>query len=112
MDTFGYLGSDATARGARHCQDIVLRISFGQAMREGPVRVSRWGDSLAVRLPRELVERMRLAEGDEVDVTALDRRAIGIARPDTGEEVLARLRALQRPAPEGFSWSRDEANER
>jgi len=76
------------------------------------MRVSRWGDSLAVRLPRELVERMRLAEGDEVDVTSVERRAIGIARPDTEEDVLARLRALQRPVPEGFRWSRDEANER
>ena len=76
------------------------------------MRVSRWGDSLAVRLPRELVERMRLAEGDEVEVTALGRHVLGIARPDTGEEVLARLRALQRPAPEGFRWSRDAANER
>ena len=76
------------------------------------MRVSRWGDSLAVRLPRELVERMRLAEGDEVDVTAVDRGAIGIAKPDNEEDVLARLRALQRPAPAGFRWSRDEANQR
>ena len=76
------------------------------------MRVSRWGDSLAVRLPRELVERMRLAEGDEVDVTAVDLRAIGIAKPDTQDEVLARLRALQRPAPLGFHWSREDANQR
>ena len=76
------------------------------------MRVSRWGDSLAVRLPRELVERMRLTEGDEVDVTAVDRDVIGIIKPDTKEDILARLRALQRPAPAGFHWSRDEANER
>lgn len=76
------------------------------------MRVSRWGNSLAVRLPRKLVEQMRLAEGDEVDLTLVDRSAIGIAKPDTPDDVLARLRALQRPAPAGFRWSRDEANER
>jgi len=76
------------------------------------MRVSRWGDSLAVRLPRELVERMRLAEGDEVDVMAVERRAIGITKSDTEEDTLAKLRALQRPAPPSFRWSRDEANER
>lgn len=76
------------------------------------MRVSRWGDSLAVRLPRELVERMRLAEGDEVDVTAVDLRSVGIAKPETQDAVLARLRALQRPAPPGFRWSREDASER
>jgi len=55
---------------------------------------------------------MRLTEGDEVDVTAVDRDVIGIIKPDTKEDILARLRALQRPAPAGFHWSRDEANER
>jgi antitoxin MazE len=76
------------------------------------MRVSRWGDSLAVRLPRELVEQMRLAEGDEVNLTLVGQGAIGIAKPDTRDDVLARLRALQRPTPVGFRWSRDEANER
>ena len=77
------------------------------------MRISRWGDSLAVRLPRKLVERMRLAEGDEVDVTATDERTLGLAKAEEPiEDVLARLRALQRPAPPGFRWSREDAHER
>ena len=34
------------------------------------VRVSRWGNSLAVRLPKQLAEQLRLAEGQTVDITA------------------------------------------
>ena len=36
------------------------------------MQVSRWGNSLAVRLPRALVERLGLAAGDALTVVALD----------------------------------------
>jgi antitoxin MazE len=45
--------------------------------------ISRWGNSLAVRLPRAALEAANLHEGDAVTVTAHDdalvvRRALGI----------------------------------
>jgi antitoxin MazE len=30
--------------------------------------ISKWGNSLAVRLPKQILERARLSEGDELDV--------------------------------------------
>ena len=41
--------------------------------------VSKWGNSLAVRLPKKLAEEARLTEGGKVDVTIEDGRII-IAR--------------------------------
>ena len=32
------------------------------------MRVSTWGNSLAIRLPASVVEALRLKEGDEVEV--------------------------------------------
>ena len=32
------------------------------------MRVSKWGNSLAVRLPKKLVEELRLAPGDELAI--------------------------------------------
>ena len=66
------------------------------------MQVGKWGNSLAVRLPAAVVEILGLKEGDDIEVAG-DR---------TREEVLARLRALRRPLPPGFRFSRDEANER
>ena len=40
------------------------------------MQVSRWGNSLAVRLPKKLVEEAGLAEGDEVDVRVADKRVV------------------------------------
>ena len=34
------------------------------------MRVFRWGDDLAVQLPQELVDRLGLKEGDELNVVA------------------------------------------
>ena len=76
------------------------------------MRVSRWGGRLAVRLLRKLVSRMQLVEGDEVELTAVGRTIIGIAKVEGPGDVLAQLRALQWPAPLNFRSDRNEANER
>ncbi len=34
------------------------------------MKVSRWGDSLVVRIPQPLAEQARFGEGDDVDLTA------------------------------------------
>ena len=76
------------------------------------MRVSRWGNSLAVRLPKELVEKLGIAEGDDVDVTSPDSQTIVIAKNDDKGDFLVKLRVLQKPKPEGFVWNRDDANKR
>jgi len=32
------------------------------------MKVAKWGDSLAVRLPTPVVEALRLKEGDEIEI--------------------------------------------
>jgi antitoxin MazE len=77
------------------------------------MQVSRWGNSLAVRLPKALVERLGLKEGDQLNVVAAIDGAIEV---ETNEG--QRRRALERMAarnwtlPEGYRFDRDEANER
>ncbi|MFI5015214.1 MAG: AbrB/MazE/SpoVT family DNA-binding domain-containing protein [Hyphomicrobiales bacterium] len=79
---------------------------------EDIMQVSKWGNSLAVRLPKTLVEDMGLKEGDSVDVVPAGDQRIAIVRREGRTTFLDKLRALQEPAPEGFRWSREEANER
>ena len=40
----------------------------------GTVRVSKWGDSLAVRLPKALIEKMGLHAGDELTIVDVAER--------------------------------------
>ena len=76
------------------------------------MRVFRLDDGLVVRLPEPLVEEMGIVAGDEVDLTLADSRTIAISKPDQDADFVRKLRALQKPAPEGFVWNRDDANAR
>jgi antitoxin MazE len=76
------------------------------------MQVGKWGNSLAVRLPAALVEALDLKEGDEIEIEIAGERSFRIERDKTRELALARLRALRRPLPPGFRFSREEANER
>ena len=76
------------------------------------MQVAKWGNSLAVRLPRVVVEALKLKEGDEIEITVAGARRFEIARDRRRERALQRLRALRSPLPPGFRFDRDEANER
>ncbi len=76
------------------------------------MRVARWGNSLAVRLPKALVERLGLKQGDEIEIVAADRQRLSLGKNDRREQALARMAARKWALPEGYRFNRDEANER
>jgi antitoxin MazE len=76
------------------------------------MRVAKWGNSLALRLPAKLVKELQLVEGDEVEVRPAGAGKLEIARDVDREWALATMRRLRRPLPEGYKFDRDEANER
>jgi len=76
------------------------------------MKIAKWGNSLAVRLPKDVVDELELKSGDKVVLRIDGRRTLMIARDRSREEVLDELRALQRPLPPGFKFDRDDANER
>lgn len=74
------------------------------------MKVAKWGNSLAIRIPRDVAEALGLKEGDDVSVTVND--GLRIARDDRKARALARIRDLARPLPEGWTFDREEANAR
>ena len=76
------------------------------------MKVAKWGNSLAVRLPVALVEALDLKEGDSIEINAAGKREIEIDRDMSRERAIEQLRALRRPAPPGFKFDREEANAR
>ncbi|HEX5864448.1 MAG TPA: AbrB/MazE/SpoVT family DNA-binding domain-containing protein [Casimicrobiaceae bacterium] len=76
------------------------------------MQVAKWGNSLAVRLPKAIVDALGLKEGDEIEILVAGTHSFEIARDKSRQEALARLRALKRPLPKGFKFNRNEANDR
>jgi antitoxin MazE len=76
------------------------------------MQVAKWGNSLAVRLPKELVAALHLKEGDELKIRVEDTRSFRVARDDSRQEALKKLRALKWNIPADFKFDREEAHER
>ena len=76
------------------------------------MQVSKWGNSLAVRLPAAVVETLGLVEGDEIEIEIAGPRHFRVKRDARRTRVLERLKALNWPLPPGFTFSREDANER
>ena len=76
------------------------------------MRVAKWGNSLAVRLPLSVVEALRLHEGDSVEITVAGARSFEVAKAPTNRDLLMRLRKYRGLLPDGFKFDRLEANER
>jgi antitoxin MazE len=76
------------------------------------MHVAKWGNSLAVRLPKALVEALGLKAGDELSVVAASKKEIVVAKRDRRAEFLKAMEQFNWPTPEGYKFDRDEANER
>ena len=76
------------------------------------MQVSKWGNSLAIRLPAAVVKVLELKEGDEIEVHIAGLREIGVTRKLGRAELLKRLRAFRGRLPPDFKFDREEANAR
>ena len=78
------------------------------------MRISKWGNSLAVRLPAEVVETLGLKEGDEIDFNADPDKtySLEVIRALTQADAIRKLRSLRGMVPADFKLNREEANER
>jgi len=77
------------------------------------MKVAKWGNSLAIRLPAAVVEQLQLKEGDEIDIEAVAAETLVMAKAMTRAEKIERMQQLVRKAlPEGYKFDREDANPR
>ncbi len=76
------------------------------------MQVSKWGNSLAVRLPASVVEVLNLKEGDNIEIHVEGSRELEIRKIPEAREILARLRKYRGRLPKDFKFNRIEAHER
>ena len=75
------------------------------------MKVEKWGNALAVKLPADVVEALNIKAGDDLTFR-VESGKLTLETKLSREDVIRRLQALRRPMPEGFKFDRDEANER
>lgn len=76
------------------------------------MRVAKWGNSLAVRLPTAVVEALTLKEGDDIEIHVAGARSFAVTKRSQARELLAQLRKFRGRLPADFRFDRLEAHER
>lgn len=76
------------------------------------MQVSKWGNSLAIRLPAAVVDTLGLKEGDDIQVVVAGTRTFKVVRGPGVRDVLTRLRKYRGRMPADFSFDRLAAHER
>ena len=73
------------------------------------MQVSKWGNSLAVRLPRSLVERLQLRPGDELAIVAAEDHVLAVQKQDQRAAALARLARRAWTLPPDYRFNFEDA---
>ncbi len=72
------------------------------------MRVSRWGNSLAIRIPAEVVEKLRLKADDEAEISVTGENSFEVVRNLRRQQAIEKMRAMRFVLPEDYKFDRDE----
>jgi antitoxin MazE len=76
------------------------------------VIVSKWGNSLAIRLPSQIVEFLELKEGDDIEVHVADKKHFQVKKKPSLQDRIHSLRKFRGRMSADFHFDRYELNER
>jgi antitoxin MazE len=76
------------------------------------MRISKWGNSLAVRIPADVAKKLNLREGDEIRMLPFSGSEFLVKREMTREEAIEAIRKAGTPLPKGFRFNRLEIHDR
>lgn len=76
------------------------------------MQVSKWGNSLAIRLPKSLVEDLGLKPGDKLEVVSATPERLAVAKDESRRLAVQRMRDRAWTRPRGYVFNRDDANAR
>ena len=87
-------------------------IHFETYIMELTMQVSKWGNSLAVRLPKALVDELKLKAGDTLAINSATPGELIVEKHDRKTAFLSAMDAFHWAAPQDYRFDRDEANAR
>jgi antitoxin MazE len=72
------------------------------------MKIAKWGNSLAIRIPVDVAEQAGFKEGDEATLTLTVGNVIEIRREEKRAEALQLLRENRIKLPYTYKFDRDE----
>lgn len=77
------------------------------------MKVAKWGNSLAIRIPADVAQALGIKEGDDISLCDLTDEQYGvIVDQRLRKAAIERIRHLAVKMPPDFKFDREEANAR
>lgn len=76
------------------------------------MKIAKWGNSLALRIPAEVVDRLKLAPGDEVQIDVTGDHQFQVSRDLRRQKAIEQLRKMRVLLPADYKFDRDEIYDR
>lgn len=76
------------------------------------MQVSKWGNSLAIRLPASVVEALAIKEGDDIEIIVAEDRVFAVKKKPSRTALLKKLHKYRGKLPADFVFNRDDLNDR
>ena len=76
------------------------------------MKFAKWGNSIAIRIPAEVVAKLGISPNDEALIKMTGEHSFEITRDRRREDALKRLRELRFVLPDDYVFNREELHER
>jgi antitoxin MazE len=76
------------------------------------MKFAKWGNSLAIRIPAEVVAKLGISADEEAQFTVTGENSFEIIRDRRRQKAIEAIRKLARPLPPGYKFNRDEIYDR
>jgi antitoxin MazE len=76
------------------------------------MKFAKWGNSVAIRIPAEMVAQLGISPGEEAEIKVTGEHSFEVTRDRSRQEAIEKLRKLARPLPPGYKFNRDEIYDR
>jgi antitoxin MazE len=81
-------------------------------IRRWRLKFAKWGNSIAVRIPAEVVAKLGISPNDDADIRVTGEHSFEVTRDRRREDAIEQLRKLQFVLPDDYVFDREELHER
>ena len=72
------------------------------------MKVAKWGNSIAVRIPSDVVEKLKISANEEVEIRVTGENSFEVRRDTRRQEAIEKLRSMRFALPDDYVFDRDE----
>jgi antitoxin MazE len=76
------------------------------------VKFAKWGNSIAIRVPAEVVAKLKISPDEEAQIRVTGENSFEISRDFRRQDAIEKMRKMRFVLPDDYVFNREELHER